>query len=186
MKQLIKLSICAFLMIASCKNDAPAAEEGKSSGKKSGEYQCLLQNGYLLGVKVGDTIEAIEARFKKGLTNEKYQTGDGTFDIIVYKAPNRESIRIFPMEKGGKQVVHRVEYPGSLCKTDKGIGVSSTLADLQKAYPSLQVHGSEIEGQLTANAESWVFMLGGGNSFTYEVDIKTLSPDLRVTALVLQ
>jgi hypothetical protein len=189
MKNLSFLFVLSVLTILSCKNDpasTQAAEEGVSSGKKSGEYQCTLQKGILLGVKVGETIEAVRDRFKKGITDEKLKTGEGDFDIVVYKAPSGEMIHIFPMEKNGKQVVHRVEYMGNLCKTDKGIGVSSTLSDLRKAYPALVVKGSEIEGQITASAEGWYFTIGGAQSYSENVDPATLNQDLRVSAIVLQ
>jgi hypothetical protein len=187
--RLSTVAVLAFVFFSACKNEAPtststAKDPTRGSAETMGS-QCTLSRESLLGFQIGDTIDVKVKKYKFKLTPEKYKTGDGEFDIYTYKTPSGEILRIFPLKKGGVEKVHLLEYTGAMCQTSKGVGVSSTLSALLKAYPDLEVHGSEVEGRTMAKGGEWYFLLGT-NVFTPNVDIKTLNQDIRVTAVVLQ
>jgi len=190
-KYFFLLSALALLMAGACKNDAPSSEKGEfKDGKpgasaKSAGYSCTLQLGYLMGVQLGMNVDTLAKKLKGGLTMEKLKTDKGEIETYIFKAANLETIRIYPIEKGGQKRVKMVEYAGALCTTDKGASVAMTLGDLRKIYPELTVHGSEGEGRTIATGEGWNFLLGT-KVFTYGVDIDKMNQDIRVTAIVLQ
>jgi len=189
-KYLLSLTLFAALLFANCQNntDTTQAPDEKIRGRGSSEDkgpQCVLSKDNLLGIRIGDTLEVIGKRSKPALIPDKVKNGEGEFQTYLFTATNKEKVRIYPIEKGGKQIVHLLEYSGAGCQTEKGVGVSSTLAALRQAYPDLTVHGSEIEGRTTATGGGWRFLMGDQH-FTVDVDINSLNPDIRVTAILMQ
>lgn len=188
------VSIIVFALGA-CKNDpaTPKTEDekgqfelGHRSKTKVTAYECTLSNGYLMGVNIGAEVDSLGKRFKKGFTEEKIVRGKETVSVYLCTASNGEQIRVFPETVKGVKRVKRVEYEGSLCRTDKGIGISSRLEDLLKAYPELTVRSVNSQGRVTLaqGLHGWHFVLGT-EGITQPVDVSKLSPDARVITIAI-
>jgi len=192
--------ICLGLLVISafaCKNDSSTTKttdttdnELKVGHKRSAvitSYDCTLQNGFLMGVKLGMVVDSMEKRFPKGFIQDKVTRGKETIPVYQCVAANGEHITIFPELKEGKKRVKKIEYEGTLCRTDNGIGISSRLADLQKAYPDLRVRSVDSAGRVTMQQglRGWCFIIGT-EGLTYPVDITKVSPDVRVTTIAIQ
>jgi hypothetical protein len=181
------------IALGACKNDpvAQKGEDGKGEfelGHKSTTrvtaYECTLQNGYLMGVNIGAEVDSLGKRFKKGFALESLKNGSETTPYYNCKTANGEGIRIFFDVDKGKKLAKRVEYEGSLCRTDKGIGISSRLEDLLKAYPELKVKTVDKAGRVTLSQglHGWNFVLGT-EGLKAPVDLSKLNPDTRVTTI---
>ena len=183
------LTLLVISIFVSCRNDntppIPAVKDPTHGSAQTMGSQCTLSSESLLGFQVGDSIQLKARKYKFNLNREKFKTSYGDFDVYVYKTPNEETLRIFPVMKNGAERVEHLEYTGAMCQTDKGVGVSSTLSALLKAYPQLEIHGSEKSGRAVARGGEWYFLLGT-KIYTTDVDIKSLNQDIRVIAVMLQ
>jgi hypothetical protein len=156
----------------------------KNSGKTAAAVPapaCTLTAGTLGGVKLGDPMSEVTKTYPVKI---KHETGEGSFDAYVKSKDNAHDVIIFPLKKGGKEVVNLVEYTGN-CATKEGIKVGSTVADLRKAYPTLKANGSEVEGRTIAKGGGHTFLLDTYES-AYELDVAKLKPTVKVKAIVLQ
>lgn len=185
----------AVFALGACKNDPASPKEVDENGKlevgrktkgKVTAYECTLSNGYLMGVKIGTAVDSLEKRFKRGFTLEKVVQGKETISFYKCVAANGEHVNVFPEMKNGKKLVKRVEYEGSLCRTDLGIGISSRLEDLLKAYPDAKIMRVK-DGRVTLaqGMHGWKFVLGT-EGVTAKVDLSKLSPDTRVVTIAIE
>lgn len=172
-----------LLSLIGCKNDPKSDANTKVQGPL--EYQCVLSTEGLMGVRPKQTIAKVQERFKAKLRQATQKIGDREITVYNLQASNGESAVIYPIRRDTAEVVRMVEYTGTLCKTDKQIGVSSRFEDIQKAYPAYEVHGSETEGRTIVSAGGWGFVLAI-ESFSYKVDVASIPPDTRVVAIILQ
>ncbi|MBU6340447.1 MAG: hypothetical protein KGS48_03040 [Bacteroidetes bacterium] len=197
MKNLYGILFCMFLLVfGACKNDSNNSKTDENSdelkvGRKTTavvtSYECTLQNGYLMGVKLGMEVDSLQKRFPKGFIQDKVTRGKETIPVYLCVAANGEHITLFPEMKEGKKVVKKIEYEGNLCRTDKGIGISSSFKDLQAAYDQLRVRSVDSAGRVTMQQglRGWCFVLGT-EGLTFPVDVSKISPDVRVTTISIQ
>lgn len=68
--------------------------------------------------------------------------------------------------------------------TEDGIKVGDSLQDLKTAVPSIEVHGSEIEGRTYATFNSISYRLDSSN-FSYDLDIETIPSDTKILEIVI-
>jgi hypothetical protein len=176
----------AIEMIAMIPQGKPVKWVRKGTGKAAAlpavsAPACTLTAGTLGGVKLGDPMAKVKENYPVKI---KQKTGEGDFDAYVKSKDNVNDVIIYPIKKGGKEVVNLVEYTGK-CATKEGIKVGSTVADLRKAYPKLKANGSEVEGRTVAIGGGYMFLLDTYQS-AYELDAAKLKPTVKVKAIVLQ
>jgi uncharacterized lipoprotein NlpE involved in copper resistance len=142
---------------------------------------CLVP-GALYGMKVGMLTSEAHKIFP--IRKTKIKRAEGTVDVYVsaQEESSGDDMDIYPVTKGGKEVIGSIEYTGS-CATKEGIKVGSTLADLRKAYPKLKAHGSEMESRVTAEGGGYSFLLNTAST-DYNLDQATLKPSVKVKAIL--
>jgi hypothetical protein len=172
-KIIIGLSIIG--LFAACKNSADPAETAATSGYSG----CVLPKNGVENVQLGQPIP-------KGLGRIKIQSAEGEFTIYQVKRPDGQGVlaKVFPIQQEGDttDIAHMIEYIGTDCKSDKGVGVGSSLGDVCKAYPGTKVFTSEIEGRTTANTGEWSFLLNAyfpageqvGDSVDQKIKVKAI------------
>jgi hypothetical protein len=181
-----------LLLSTACKPDeaktAPAEDEFKNARKgikKQGYYECTLSNGYLMGVQIGVNIDSLSKKTGKELLKEPISIEGKTTESYLLFAANFEKVRIFTTKFENQNIVSRVEYDGTLCKTNRKIGLSSTYSDLKTAYPELIMHSVSKDGKVAVFADGWIFVIGTTKA-TKETTIDKIDPNARVTTIALQ
>jgi hypothetical protein len=193
MKNVLTIFIVIAVAVMGCKNPAekqaivvppPPPVEAPKPAQTVVEAPkvCVLDEGSIKGVKVGDPMEKVKETYPVKITEKD---GEGSFEVYVMSKDNVNEVFVYPIKKGGKEVVHMVEYRHGECTTKEGIKVGSTVADLRKAYPKLTANGSEIEGRTYAKGGGYEFFLDSPN-FSYELDQSKLKGDVKVKAIVLK
>jgi hypothetical protein len=178
-------SLCYFITKLTATEFQYTMVGGKSqSFKRVGATiikDCPIVAGAIKGVKLGDPMSVVKETYPVKIQKK---TGEGSFDAYVMFKDNVNDVMIFPIKKGGKEVVNLVEYTGA-CETTQGVKVGSTLAELKKAYPDLKAFGSEIEGRTIAKGGGYTFLLDAYES-AYDLDLAKLKATVKVKAIVLQ
>ena len=95
------------------------------------------------GVYVGQAIEEFIAIFEKQYRIEKEEEIDKVYRIFTYKVYENDeelfSVKDNPYDEDPNKLVGGIEIYSSKFKTEKNIGVGSTLAELNSNYKTLNI-----------------------------------------------
>jgi hypothetical protein len=133
------------------------------------------------GIKIGDVISKLSSDFVKKTT---MKTGEGSFTAYAITDFDNNPAGYFMPDPNNKLLVGDITVETVMASTDKGIKVGDTFKDLLKAYPNIEVHGSESEGRTYATAGKISFRLNKPN-FTYEVDKAKIPATTKITQIVI-
>ncbi len=131
-------------------------------------------------VMVGDAIAKHKATVKKFTLKD----GEGSFEAYKITDAEDNPAGYFTPDAKNKLLVGDITIETPKASTDKGIKVGSTFQELLKAYPNVEVHGSEIEGRTYAKAGGFSYRLDVPN-FTYEVDKSKIKATAKITQIVI-
>jgi hypothetical protein len=147
--------------------------------KPTAELTTITAMGYR-GIILGDAIKKHGAYVKKSTMN----TGEGSFE--VYKITDKENnpAGYLMADSKNKLLVGSITVESTKARTEEGIKVGSTFKDLLKAFPNIEVHGSEIESRTYAKAGNLSYRLDVANN-TYEVDKAKIKPTTKITEIVI-
>jgi hypothetical protein len=134
----------------------------------------------LFGIEVGDAIKKHSNNAKK----TTIKTGEGSFVAYQIIDPENNPAGYFMPDPNNKLLVGDITIETPKASTDKGIKIGSTFQDLLKAYPNIEVHGSESEGRTYATANGFSFRLKVAN-FTYDVDKAKIPATTKITEIVI-
>jgi hypothetical protein len=147
----------------------------------------VLAEGEFQGVKLGTPLAALQQRFGKKLRKAVMKTGEGDFEYYSLRNETGQKIAQFFLTDDKR--VRMVETTSPLWKTTRGIHVGSTLRDLRRAYPDLEIHGSEIESRTTASsaATKWSFRIDTlfGSYELSPKELASIAPETKVLAIFL-
>lgn len=129
------------------------------------QIQMLISPNSFRGISVGDEI----SKHTDYIQKTKLKTGEGAFEVFEIKDFDNNPAGYFLPDPKNKLLVGDITVTSPKAKTAEGIKLGSTFQDLQKAFPGVEVHGSEIEGRTFANADNLSYRLDVAN-FNYEVD----------------
>ncbi len=140
----------------------------------------LISENSFRGIKTGDKIsDHTEYAVKGTLKN-----GGGAFEVYYIKDFNNNDAGYLSPDPKNELLVGNITVLSKMAETAEGIKIGSTFGDLQKTFPKLEVHGSEIEGHTTARANNLSYRLDVANN-TYEVDLKKVPATAKVTQIMI-
>jgi hypothetical protein len=147
----------------------------------------VLAEGEFQGVKLDTPLSALERRFGKKLRKAVMKTGEGDFEYYSLRNETGQEIAQFFLTDDKR--VRMVETTSPLWKTTRGIRVGSTLRELRRAYPDLEIHGSEIESRTSASsaATKWSFRIDT-HFGSYELspkELASIAPETKILAIFL-
>lgn len=132
------------------------------------------------GIQIGDLI----ADHQEYVQKTKLKTGEGTFDVFEIKDFDNNPAGYLVPDPKDKLLVGDITVNSPKAQTAKGIKIGSTFQDLQKAFPEIEVHGSEIEGRTHATANNLSYRLDAAN-FTYKIDAAKIPPTTKITEITI-
>ncbi|MCP4438173.1 MAG: hypothetical protein GY810_04445 [Aureispira sp.] len=143
----------------------------------------LVTEDGLLNIKIGDSAKQHEKYLKKAVQ----ENGEGSFPGYDLLDENQEKIGFVFSENDENtykegDLIGYMEIYSPLYKTEEGIGVNSTFADLKNTYPNAETHGSEIEGWTNTNIGGLAFRLDT-HFHTYKIDESKIKPSTKVTQI---
>lgn len=144
------------------------------------ENKYLLTEDGLSNISIGDLVKQHEQHLKKAVQ----ENGEGSFPGYDLLDDNQEKIGfVFSKDDNNTykegDLIGYIEIYSPLYKTKEGIGVNSTFADVKKAYPNAETHGSEIEGRTSSSIGGLSFRLDTYMS-TYEIDESKIKPSTKI------
>ncbi len=134
----------------------------------------------LFGVNVGDAIKKHKASVKK----TTIKTGEGDFTAYQISDPENNPAGYFMPDPKNELLVGDITIETPKASTDKGIKIGSTFKELLKAYPTLKVHGSEIESRTYAVVGNMSYRLNVPNT-KQDVDIAKVPATAKITEIVI-
>jgi uncharacterized protein YdbL (DUF1318 family) len=146
----------------------------------TGELTTINEMGYR-GIILGDAIKNHSAYAKKSTM----QTGEGSFE--VYKITDKENnpAGYLMADPKNKLLVGSITVESPKASTHEGIKIGSTFKDLLKAFPNIEVHGSETESRTYATKGNLSYRLNVANN-TYDVDKAKVPATAKITEIVIR
>jgi hypothetical protein len=172
----------SFKGVPSMMSDAKQlkVEEIISITTGSTDTQLLIGSTSFRGITVGDTISKHGAYTKK----TKLKTGEGSFDVYEIKDFENNPAGHFMQDPKNKLLVGDVTVESPKARTEQGLKIGDTFKDSLKAFPNIEVHGSEIESRTYARDGNLSYRLDVPNA-TYEVDKAKIPATTKITEIVI-
>ena len=164
------LAVVVLLVVGACGADStsgqaePSASESPSASENPTETAFVIAPGRIGPVEAGMTLEEAEAT---GVLEPIKATGDEPCPppSLRWKAPNTNKLDL--MDHDGKIAI--LGSRSADFKTEKGIGVDSTLDELEDAYPDAQVVQSPALGSLVYRQDGNKWLAIAFNEFPKEL-----------------
>ncbi|MFZ0139957.1 MAG: hypothetical protein WAL70_02650 [Aeromicrobium sp.] len=166
----VAIAVAVLLFVGGCGNDGssgqaePSASESPAASENPAETELVIAPGRIGPVEAGMTLEEAEATV---VLEPIKATGDEPCPppSLRWKAPNTNKLDL--MDHDGK-----IDVLGSRSaefKTEKGIGVDSTLDELKAAYPDAKVIQSPALGSLVYRQDGNKWLAIAFNEFPKEM-----------------
>ena len=140
----------------------------------------MISEDSFRGIKVGDKIADHSDYIKK----EVMETGEGDFEVYTIKDFNNNPAGFFYLDMNDESLVGDITVETMMAETAEGIKIGSTFGDLKAALPTIEVHGSEIEGRTHATHNSLSYRLDIPN-FSYEVNVEKIPLDTKIREIII-
>lgn len=144
------------------------------------QIQLLIGQNAFRGIQVGDLI----SKHTDYIQKTKLKTGEGTFEVYEIKDFDNNPAGYFVPDPNNKQMVGDITVNSPKAQTIEGIKIGSTFQDLQKVFPGIAVHGSEIEGRTNAVAGNLSYRLNVAN-FSYEIDAAKIAATTKIMEITI-
>jgi hypothetical protein len=128
------------------------------------------------GIHSGDAIKKHSAYVKK----TTIKTGEGSFEVYAITGIDNKPAGYFSPNSDNELLVGDITVETPNAQTEQGIKVGSTFKDLLKAFPNIEVHGSEIESRTYASAGGLSYRLDVARN-TYKVDRAKIPATTKIT-----
>lgn len=142
--------------------------------------QMLISPISFRGIQIGDAI----AQHGDYIQKTQMKTGEGRFEIYEIKDFENNPAGYFLPDPNNKLLVGDITVKTPKAQTAKGIKIGDTFQDLQKVFPDIEVHGSEIEGRTHATANNLSYRLDVAN-FKYEIDKTKIPATTKITEITI-
>ncbi len=142
--------------------------------------QMLISPISFRGIQIGDTI----AKHGDYIQKTQIKTAEGTFEVYEIKDFENNPAGYFSPDPNNKRLVGDITVKTPKAQTAKGLKVGNTFQDLLKAFPDIEVHGSEIEGRTYASANNLSYRLNIAN-FKYEIDKAKIPATTEITEIMI-
>ncbi|MFK7969293.1 MAG: hypothetical protein AB8F95_02950 [Bacteroidia bacterium] len=183
---IFSLILTALLLFACSPQKSNEAEtagnttDSKPASTKPANDALIITAKTFRGITLGDKIDAHSDYVAKDIL----KTGEGDFDIFRVKDANGNSLGYIMPDPGDENIVGDITVESPMATTVDGIKVGMTWADLLKAIPGIEVHGSEIEGRTYARHEGIMYRLDSSN-YTYELDPSKVALNAAILEIVV-
>lgn len=144
------------------------------------QTQLLIGPNSFRGIHVGDLI----SKHQEYVQKTKMRTAEGVLEVYEIKDFDNNPAGYFLPDPKEKLLVGDITVTSPKAQTIKGIKIGDTFQDLQKAFPDIAVHGSEIEGRTYATAHHLSYRLDVAN-FSYEVDRAKIPATAKITEITI-
>lgn len=144
------------------------------------QTQLLIGPNSFRGIHVGDLI----SKHLEYVQKTKMRTGEGVFEVYEIKDFDNNPAGYFLPDPRDKQLVGDITVKSPKAQTAMGLKIGDTFQDLQKVFPDIAVHGSEIEGRTYATANHLSYRLDTPN-FSYEVDPSKIPGATKITEITI-
>jgi hypothetical protein len=141
--------------------------------------QLLISPISFRGIQIGDLIANHGDYIKK----TKMKTGEGSFEVYEIKDFENNPAGYF-LPDPNKLLVGDITVSSPKAQTAKGIKIGDAFQDLQKAFPDIAVHGSEIESRTTATAHNISYRLDIANN-KYDIDKAKIPATTKITEITI-
>jgi hypothetical protein len=144
------------------------------------ELTTINDMGYR-GIVLGDAIKKHGAYVKKATM----KTGEGSFEVYKITDAENNPAGYLMADPKNALLVGSITVETPKASTPEGIKVGSTFKDLLKAFPKIEVHGSEQESRTYAERGNYSFRLNVANA-TYEVDKSKIPATAKITEITIK
>ncbi|MCP4438230.1 MAG: hypothetical protein GY810_04735 [Aureispira sp.] len=190
MNRIIIFFCIGLLGLVSCNEPTPTAETNDDNkGDKidsttltkeettdlSSDNKFLITASGLSFIKIGALISDYPKHLKEGVL----ENGEGDFPGYDLLDENQEKIGFVFPKHDDESLVGPIQIYSPLYKTKEGIGIGSTFAELKKAYPNRETHGSEIESRTSTEVGGLSFRLDAYFS-THKIDESTIKLSTKI------
>ncbi len=145
------------------------------------QTQLLIGPNAFRGIHVGDLI----SKHPEYAQKTKMKTAEGVMEVYEIKDFDNNPAGYFVPDPQNKQLVGDITVKSPKAQTAMGIKIGDTFQNLQKVFPDIVVHGSEIEGRTYATAHHLSYRLDAAN-FSYEVDPSKIPATTKITEIIIQ
>ncbi|PHS04197.1 MAG: hypothetical protein COA88_14040 [Kordia sp.] len=132
----------------------------------------------IMHIKVNQVVD----EDNKNLVAVIHKDGEGGFDGYNIIGKDGEKIGFAFTET--KNIIDLIQIENPMCKTEKGLSVGATFADLKKIYPQSTAHGSEVEGRVSIREEGLSYLLDYYSS-NYNLDDSKISLDTKIRCIYI-
>ena len=167
--------------------ETPVELHPSEPARSTGNQQATIRGSEFRGVAHGTSLADLKSRFGENLKKDVERNGEGDFNYYGLNEGGAEIMRFF-LSDADKVDVATTQH--SAFKTDQGVGVGSTLADLRAAYPDIVIHGSETEGWTSATSASarGVSFEIGSHFWHHELsekEVASIPPGTKIETLII-
>lgn len=158
----------------------PSLKVEKIDKVAAGRTELLITPNSFRGITIGDKI----SKHVDYIQKEQLRTGGGTFEIYRIKDFNNNPAGYLMPDPKDNSIVGDITIETQMAATVAAIKVGSTFEQLNATFPTIEVHGSEIEGRTYATHNNISYRLDVPN-FTYEVDKSKIPANTKITQIML-
>jgi hypothetical protein len=170
----------SFKGIPSLLGDAQQLKVTEIISIEPSRTQMLIGHNSFRGITIGELI----SNHKDYIQKTKLKTGEGTFDAYEIKDFENNPAGYFLPDPNDTDRVGDIVVQTPKAQTAEGIMVGSTYQDLLKVFPTIAVHGSEVEGRTNAVNGSLSYRLDMANT-SYEVDKTKIPVTTKITEITI-
>ena len=180
------------LLLAACGETAPknpnpdtaiAVEEPtpvNTNAESSPQNQYVIKGDGFYGLLSGVPFVERAERLEKGVLSD----GEGDFEVYYIKGVEGERIGYILPHSQDEKLIGSITITTPIAKTEDGIGIGSTFAELRAQTPDIQVYGSEIESRTHAVRGREMFLLDMYET-TYELEEDKIEPNTVIKQITI-
>lgn len=174
---LIGLSIVLVACNADKKQTPVKKELEVVKNSKPEPKKLIINENSFVGIQFNDAIANYSDKLMKG----KMRTGEGVVETYYIEEDGNELGYVMP-DAENENLIGNITIQSKRAETESGVRIGTTFSQLEKIYPEIEVHGSEMESKVYASTGNYHFRLNH-NSNQYNLDRSTIPKDSEVTEI---